>query len=496
DETGMTLKVLDSIGYAAEVIKQWGSFPITAEAPLAEVARTRQPIFIESSEALARHYPHLMQQRPGSRQALAAIPLVVDDRVLGGIGLSFDEPQAFNGEDRSFILALAQQCGQALERARLYYQAQQLNMELEQRVLQRTAQLEATNKILKDEMIERQRSHARFITIFHNSPIPISVTTWAEGRFLDVNDSFLEWLGYRREEVIGRTSREIDFQADVEARPQILARLQDQGALRNLDLSYYTKSRQVRRAIVFTERIELEGEACILTVYYDVTEREQMAAELAEVQHRLVESLEQERIHLAQELHDGPVQDLYGVSYGLSSLKEALSGEASLTQLAAAQAGIQQAIQTLRATFTNLRPPALAPYGLEKAILSHAEGFQGRHPELKLKLNLTPDGQELPESVRMSLFRIYQEALNNIARHAGAQQVWITFTLDAAQVMLEVKDDGQGFEAPQRWVELARQGHLGLVGISERVEALGGRLQIISARGAGALIRVNVPRAG
>jgi signal transduction histidine kinase len=190
------------------------------------------------------------------------------------------------------------------------------------------------------------------------------------------------------------------------------------------------------------------------------------------------------------------VQDLYGVSYGLSSLKEALSDEASLAQLSAALAGIQQAIQTLRATFTNLRPPALAPYGLEKAILSHAEGFQGRHPELKLKLNLTPDGQELPESVRMALFRIYQEALNNIARHAGAQQVWITFTLDAAQVVLEVKDDGQGFEAPQRWVELARQGHLGLVGISERVEALGGRLQIISARGAGALIRVSVPRPG
>jgi PAS domain S-box-containing protein len=488
------LEIVNSIGYPIEDIASWQSFPFKAGIPMADVIQSRQPLFVSTRAAAAALYPDIMAARKSNQEAWAVLPLLGEAGAIGTISIGFAQAHNFSLEEREFIETLARLCAHALERARLYQQAQQLNAELEQRVLQRTAQLEATNKILKDEMIERQRSHARFITIFHNSPIPISVTTWAEGRFLDVNDSFLDWLGYSRQEIINRTSREVGFQANVEARSQILARLQDQGALRDLDLSYYTKSRQVRRAIVFTERILLEGEACILTVYHDVTEREQMAAELAEVQHRLVESLEQERIHLAQELHDGPVQDLYGVSYGLTGLKEALPDEASRKQLATAQAGIQQAIQTLRATFTDLRPPALAPYGLEKAILSHAEGFQGRYPELKLTLNLTPDGQELPESIRMALFRIYQEALNNIARHAQAQQVWITFTLDAAQAVLEVRDDGQGFEAPQRWIELARQGHLGLIGISERVEALGGRLQIISARGAGALIRVSVPR--
>jgi signal transduction histidine kinase len=232
----------------------------------------------------------------------------------------------------------------------------------------------------------------------------------------------------------------------------------------------------------------------VVGISRDITERKQMAAELAEVQHRLVENLERERIHLAQELHDGPVQDLYGISFRLNELAEALRGEPVRAQLAAVQGDIQQVIQTLRATFSELRPPTLAPFGLEKAIRSHAEQFQALHPELKLELQLNPDDQTLPERVRLALFRIYQEALNNIVRHAGAQQVAIRLNLATEEVILEVQDDGGGFEIPRRWVALARRGHLGLVGISERTEAIGGQLQIVSAPGSGTLIRVAAPR--
>ncbi len=164
-----------------------------------------------------------------------------------------------------------------------------------------------------------------------------------------------------------------------------------------------------------------------------------------------------------------------------------------LTQLEAMQAVLRQVIRTLRNAAAELRPPALAPFGLEKAIRSHVEQFQAIYPELKLELELMADGQTLPERVRLALFRICQETLNNIVRHARAQRVWIRLRLEAQQIVLEVQDDGQGFEVPQRWLELARQGHLGLVGISERAEAIGGRLQIISAPGAGARIRVVVP---
>jgi PAS domain S-box-containing protein len=260
------------------------------------------------------------------------------------------------------------------------------------------------------------------------------------------------------------------------------ARLYDEAQRLNAELE---KRVLLRTAALQTMNTQLKDE---------IIERKRTQAELAEVQRRLMESREAERVHLAQELHDGPVQELYGASFRLGALKEALLDETKLNDLAATQITIQQVIQTLRAMFSELRPPALAPFGLEKAIRSHAERFQTEHPELEVTLELMPDGQALPEPVRLALFRIYQEALNNVLRHAEANAVWIRFTLETAQAILEVQDNGHGFKVPQRWLELARQGHLGLVGISERTEAIGGELKIISTPGAGTTIRVVVSR--
>ncbi len=259
-----------------------------------------------------------------------------------------------------------------------------------------------------------------------------------------------------------------------------IQQINDQLVMREASFKQIEKEQQAREELIALNATLEEVEEA----------QKQMQAELAEVQHRLMESREAERLHLAQELHDGPIQDLYSVSYQLSELQESLPNEASLARLAAVQTMLQQVILTLRTTAGELRPPTLAMFGLEKAIRSHVEGFQEAHPELAIRLELMPDGQTLPERVRLALFRIYQEALNNIARHAGAQQVSIHLNLEAEQVVLEVQDDGCGFEVPGRWLHLARQGHLGLAGISERAEAIGGKLKVISTPGTGTTIRV------
>ena len=116
------------------------------------------------------------------------------------------------------------------------------------------------------------------------------------------------------------------------------------------------------------------------------------------------------------------------------------------------------------------------------------------HPGISVYTDLTSDGQSLDERLRLVLFRIYQHALSNVIRHAQAQQLWVRLDLDEKQVILEIKDDGKGFEIPTRWVEMARQGHLGLAGTRERVEAIGGKLLIASAPNEGTLIRVIAPK--
>jgi PAS domain S-box-containing protein len=230
-----------------------------------------------------------------------------------------------------------------------------------------------------------------------------------------------------------------------------------------------------------------------LAIIRDITERKQMEAELTEVQHQLMEVREAERLHLAQDLHDGPVQNLHGISYRLGELEDALIDEVSLGRLVAAQVALQKVIQMLRAICGELRPPTLAPFGLEKAIRSHAEQFQVEQPEIEVRLDLMPDGQRLAERVRLALFRIYREALNNVVRHAEASYVSIRLTLNASQVILEIQDDGRGFKMPKRQIQLARAGHLGIVGAIERAEAIGGYLRVVSAPGEGTVIRAIIP---
>jgi PAS domain S-box-containing protein len=350
-----------------------------------------------------------------------------------------------------------------------------------------------TQQVQKEEAL--RESEARFRTIFERGAMGISLLD-LEGRVLTSNPALQEMLGYSEEELYGMVFTQFTHPADRGMDMNLFHELAaGKRSHYRLEKRYLRKDGRVvwGHLTVSLVRDANDEPQFTINMVKDITERKQMEAELAEVRRRLMESREAERLHLAQELHDGPLQDLYGVSYRLIDLGEVLPDEGSLGQMVATQATLQQVIERLRALSTELRPPALAPFGLEKAIHSHVEDFQRAHPELEIRLDMAPDGQMLPERVRLALFRIYQQALNNVVRHARANLVSIHFGLDAEQTVLEIQDDGCGFTVPKHWIELARQGHLGLVGAAERAEAVGGRLEIESAPGEGTLIRVVVP---
>lgn len=226
----------------------------------------------------------------------------------------------------------------------------------------------------------------------------------------------------------------------------------------------------------------------------EIKERERVEAELAEVQRLLIDRTEAERRELARDLHDGPMQELYALTYQLEGLQADYEAGEGQQAVAGMKEKLLQVIQSLRMISGELRPPALAPYGLEKAIRSHAESLMQTHPDLSIRLQLDPDRQTLPEPVRMALYRIYQTAITNVIRHAAASEADVRLILEENQIRLEVQDNGCGFKLPHRWIELARQNHLGLVGALERAEAAGGTLKVESAPAKGTLIRVIVPR--
>jgi len=226
----------------------------------------------------------------------------------------------------------------------------------------------------------------------------------------------------------------------------------------------------------------------------EILERKRIEGELAEMQRRLLDHAENERLNLARELHDGPMQELYGLIFQLETFPADFEAGQISQSIASMKENLLQVIQSLRSISRELRPPALAPYGLEKAIRSHAAGLMSIHPDLHIDLHLDSDGRALPETVRMAMFRIYQTAISNVLRHAQANRVTVRFTMEDEVVRLKIHDNGRGFDVPKRWITFARQGHMGLVGAAERAEAAGGSLMVKSGNGKGTTIQVVIPR--
>jgi PAS domain S-box-containing protein len=260
---------------------------------------------------------------------------------------------------------------------------------------------------------------------------------------------------------------------------------------------YTPEDRVFLEGLASRAALAIANAALYETVQKELAERQRVEAELSEIQTRLLDGVESERMALARELHDGPIQDLYGVTFQLRMQGELLPEEsrAGVTEL---EKSIQHIVSSLRATSVELRPPALTKFGLVPTIRSHCDAFLKTQPGLQVQLELMPDQRDestpvLSERARLAMFRIYQVALTNIGRHAHATQASVQLSYDDQFVTMQIEDNGVGFHV-RRWLELARQGHLGLVGAKERAEALGGTFELNSIPGKGTTVRVQIPR--
>ena len=234
---------------------------------------------------------------------------------------------------------------------------------------------------------------------------------------------------------------------------------------------------------------ELSGQHWV--IFQDIQQRKEMELELAELHRRLNDRVEEQRVQLAQDLHDGAMQDLHSIQYQLSALQGSLSRETQ-DQVEAVMDTVRQVQGELRTISYDLRPPALSRFGLAKSIRSHAKEFIENHPEFTLSLDLMDDGTLLKEEIRLALFRIYQQALGNILQHSGASEIKVSLWLEENAVELRIKDDGIGFSVPESWISLVREGHYGLAGSHDRVRSLGGEFKVRSQSDQGTEILVRI----
>jgi signal transduction histidine kinase len=196
---------------------------------------------------------------------------------------------------------------------------------------------------------------------------------------------------------------------------------------------------------------------------------------------------ERNQKRLSQELHDDVAQDL---AFVLRLLEEPVEIH-SPRKIIGARDVIQHALDRLRDLMFELRPPNLGD-DLEKALKEYVASFRRRR-NLPVVLHTNGNGVSVPREVRIALFRICQEGLNNALRHAEAGQVEVRLDLQDRGVRLVVQDDGVGFEVPAHLGSFIDQQHLGLVGMRERAEGVGGSFRLESQPGQGTRISVDVP---
>lgn len=214
---------------------------------------------------------------------------------------------------------------------------------------------------------------------------------------------------------------------------------------------------------------------------------------LRHLSQQILSAQEEERRRLSRELHDEAGQALTALKISLDIARADIvsEDEAVHERLFKASEMISQTIDHIRLLARNLRPPALDAVSLN-AVLS--EYCQSLNETTGVVVEWV--GTELPalsDLVQVTLYRFVQETLTNVARHAAAERVWITLGYDCNTVQISVRDDGRGFDARDIREGSKLPSGIGLLGLQERIELLGGHLQIVSHPGAGTMVTAFVP---
>ena len=414
----------------------------------------------------------------GIKSALI-VPLMGKTGVVGTISL-FRHPgnKSFNVEDQSSLTDIAYYVARTIENFRLF----------------ESLLTEVTERLSAKQALER--SEERFHTIFESVTVGIKVLD-INGDILQTNSAFCNMIGYTEAELVGRRFHDFLHPEDVGKGLKLFE---------DVKLGKVSSFRFEHRALhkdgsilwvktnftVIKPGIGDAAPAFVAGIVENITESKRLEAEMAELSSRLQSSVEMERLRVAQELHDGPMQSLHSAIYRIEELRSK-SAPSLADDLKDVKETIQSVLQDLRGTAKELRPPTLSSFGLENAIRSHANDIADKYPHLSIQLSLAHDRQMLPEKVRLALFRIFQQCMANVLRHSGATHVRVRFSFDVEEAYLEVSDDGKGFDVPSNWIQFLRQGHYGLASAAERATSLGGVLKVESKPGGSTMVRVRIP---
>jgi PAS domain S-box-containing protein len=328
-----------------------------------------------------------------------------------------------------------------------------------------------------------------------------------DGCYVRVNAALCTMLGRSEDGMLGASFQTLTHPEDLGSSIEAWRRLRSQEVpIIQMEKRYLHAAGQVVWAMVSASSlIEADGRLAHFVIQVqDITERKRAEEALklsvdklqaasedrGRLLDRTVRSAEEERMRVAAELHDGPVQHLTALDLRLETLRMRLDETfpASAEAAERIQERLRGEIDGLRRMMTELRPPALDERGLEAALRDYVGAVAAEHG-LSCSVESRIAGR-LPRALDTILYRVAQEAVTNVVKHASATDLGLDLRGTNGQVELVIDDDGVGFESDQ----VGEKGHFGLIGMRERVAAAGGTLMVESRPGEGTRIHVIVPR--
>ena len=410
------------------------------------------------------------------------VPLVASGKLIGFYSVDKATPFFFQAEHVRLAETLAARVASAIQNAQLE-QSQHYVAELEERIAER-----------KRAEVALRESEERYRELFENARDAIYVHD-LEGNYTRVNRATETLTGYERDEIVGHNFA--DFVAAEHVRyghKSFYAKLAKQGETA-FEIDVITKDGrrvpvEVRSRAIYENgvMVGVQGTA------RDITERKLAQDALQMFSRQLIEAQEDERRRISRELHDQIGQILTAVKMNLYTVQKFCTLPEAGTYVKDNIEAVDEALRLVRDLSVDLRPPILDDLGLVTALHWYVGRYSKRRGlNVEVIIDLPDHNERFSRERETACFRIAQQALSNIARHAQANHIQVKLAKDENTLVLTVKDDGVGFNVESLRKRGRRTATLGLVSMQERAHAVGGKVDIESARSRGTEVRFTLP---
>lgn len=511
NEREIVLDVADGEEYGPRIIRSWREGPAEQSIASGGTFHVRDTLAPSSQEDVAPRTSETNVPR-----SVLAVPLLSGNRAIGAIAIKSLQPYAYDADDVQTLQVLAAQAAATLENIRLLQaEAQRAT---EQTALARSVRMIARADVESDEALHAIVEAASTLlmdsqcSIFLPAPEGALVCAAAYGDNSDIMLSARLNTGDGLAGQVFETGHPL-LVPDLRQHPDVVRRgLAERMGVRSfMAVLLRTERERIGVLVACNPATELYTpyHLWLLTTLADhatialsnahlYSSLQQREAERTTLLHQLLTGQEAERRRIGVDIHDGPLQSIGVHLLTLDRARKHMRAERTekaLAELARVRQGMGAVVQELRDVISDLRPALLETQGLVVAAQSHLKTFSEQY-NIQAALEDRLDGRRIQPTVEVIFYRLMQEALTNVRKHADATALCVRLYAQGDTVRLSITDNGKGFNPDAIVARALAKGHIGLHSMWERLDVIGGGMEIDSAPGKGTCITFKAPIGG